>query len=83
MTRTEKNRQESKSSLKAKHKVKSLNSLLFCLLRPIQIFLHRMYCARVEHAAKHFAVKFLSDFARNKITVDVGSVHMLIYNTRV
>ena len=61
MTRPEKNRHESKSSLKAKYKVErilSSNSLLFCVLRPIQIYLHRMYCAGVEHAAKHFAVKF-------------------------
>ena len=62
MTRIEKNRQEPKSSLKAKYKVErvfqSSNSLLFCVLRPIQIYLHRMYCAGVEHAAKHLAVKF-------------------------
>ena len=62
MTTNDKNRPESKSSLKAKYKVErifeSSNSLLFCVLRPIQIYLHRMYCAGAENAAKHFAVKF-------------------------
>ena len=75
MTRTEKNRRESKLSLKAKHKVerffKSSNSLLFCVLKPIQIFVHRMYSAGVEHAAKHFAVKFCQISQ-----VDVGCVHI-------
>ena len=56
MTRIKKNRQESKSSLKAKYKIER-NSFLFCVLRPIQIYLHRMDCAGVEPAAKHFAVK--------------------------
>ena len=71
MTTNDKNRKESKSSLKAKYKDEriflSSNCLLSCVLRPIQINLHRMYCAGVEYATKHFA--------RNKITVDVGCVH--------
>ena len=58
MTRTEKNRQESKASLKVKHKVErifqSSNSLLFRVLKPIQIYLHRMPCAGGEQAATHF-----------------------------
>jgi len=62
MTTNDKNRKESKSSLKAKDKVERIlkfkQLVLFCVLRPIQIYLHRMYCAGVEHAAKHFAVKF-------------------------
>jgi len=33
--------------------------------------------------AKHFTLKWLWDFARNKITVDVGCVHMLTYSARV
>ena len=36
------------------------------------IYLHQMYCAEI-----------LSDFARNKITVDVDCVQMLMYNARV
>ena len=62
MTRTEKNRQESKASLKVKHKLErifeSSNSLLFRVLKLIQFYLHRISCAGVEHAAKHFTVKF-------------------------
>ena len=72
MTTSDKNRKKSKSSLKAKCKVERIvlisNCLLFCVLRPTQIYLDRMYCA---------------DFARNKITVDVGCVHMLMYNACV
>ena len=41
------------------------------------------YCAGAENGAKHSTVKFCPGFARNKITVDVGCVHMLIYNARV
>ena len=61
MTRIEKNRQESKSSLKAKYNVERifLKFQQFTFLRlESQIYLHRMYCAGVEHAAKHFAVTF-------------------------
>ena len=68
MTRTEQNRQESKSSLKAKHKVEVQTVYFFAS----QIYLHLMYCAGI-----------LSDFARNKVTADVGCVHVLIYNARV
>ena len=62
MTTNDKNRKESKSSLKAKYKVESIflcsNCLPFCVLTPIQIYLHRMYGAGAENGAKHFAVKF-------------------------
>ena len=55
-TTNDKNQQESKSSLEAKYKgeriFESSNSLLFCVLRLIQIYMHRMYCAGVENAAK-------------------------------
>ena len=40
-----------------------------------------MYRAGVEYAAKHFAVKFCQ--ISQGTTVDVGCVHMLIYNARV
>ena len=84
MTTNDKNRKESKSSLTAKYKVESIFlCFLFCVLRPIQIYLHRMYGAGVEDAAKTFRGEILSDFARNKIAVDVGCVHMLIYSARV
>ena len=64
MTTNDKNRKEStrieiisKSETQDQNIFLSSNSLLLCVLKPIQIYLHRMYCAGVEHAAKNFFVK--------------------------
>ena len=57
MTTNDKNQEKSKrTEVISKSEIQSSKSLLFCFLRPIQFFLHRMYCAGVKHAAKHFAV---------------------------
>ena len=63
MTSNDKNRKEStrieiisKSEIQSWKNFLKFKQLTFCVLRSIQIYLHRMYCAGVEHAAKHFAV---------------------------
>ena len=78
-----KNRQESKSSLKAKHKVETIflkfKQFPFLHLEtdsnwsPLNVLCRSWTCRR----------EILSDFARYKITVHLGCVHMLSYNARV
>ena len=78
MTTNDKNQKESTRKIisKVERIFQSSNSLFFCVLKPIQIYHHRMYCAEVEHAAKHFAMKFcqISQGTKSLFTVYNGHV---------